>query len=147
MNPEDKIKDMGSEHVHDYFGRTSVDLGHFHTFTGSTGVQTFEASGHVHSFANDTRVARNHTHRMFGTSSIQMPTPMVAGHVHQIQGKTSEEEGHTHTFDVYTGYERPPRNVRRRLARALSTDQPDTEEKPKRKLRSPFRRRLSDEKQ
>jgi len=99
------------DHVHDYYGRTSVNMDHFHTFTGSTAVQESVPGGHVHSYANETRVAMNHTHLMNGTSSPQVP--VVLGHVHRLSGTTSMAENHTHTYDLYTGYQRPPRNVRR----------------------------------
>lgn len=99
------------EHVHDYFGRTSVNMDHFHTFVGSTAVQQNVAGGHVHNYANETRVTENHTHIMNGTSGL--PVPVLLGHVHEIAGTTTVSDNHTHTYNVHTGYQRPPRNVRR----------------------------------
>ncbi|HHX27844.1 MAG: YmaF family protein [Bacillota bacterium] len=104
-------REAGGQHVHDYFGRTSVDRGHFHTFTGSTNVQTVVVGGHAHEYANVTRVAENHVHRMHGVSSVQMPVMM--GHVHRLQGTTTVDDNHSHVYDVYTGLQRVPRNVRR----------------------------------
>ncbi|MGE5580098.1 MAG: YmaF family protein [Bacillota bacterium] len=98
-------------HVHDYFGRTSVDDGHFHTFTGATMEQVPAVGGHVHNYANETRVAENHTHIMRGTSGL--PIPVLLGHVHQLAGVTEIADNHSHSYDVYTGYQRPQRNVRR----------------------------------
>lgn len=99
------------QHVHDCFGRTSVDRGHFHTFTGSTNVETLVVNGHVHNYANETRVAENHVHRMNGVSSVQIPVMM--GHAHRLQGTTTIDDGHSHVYDLYTGHQRAPRNVRR----------------------------------
>lgn len=113
------------EHVHDYFGRTSVDMDHFHTFVGSTAVQQYVAGGHVHSYANDTRVAMNHTHLMSGTSGL--PMPVLLGHVHQIAGTTSVADSHTHTYDLHTGYQRPPRNLRRRRSLEAKSAEPEKE--------------------
>ncbi len=104
-------RQAGGQHVHDYYGRTSVDRGHFHTFTGSTNVQTVVAGGHVHEYANMTRVAENHVHRMNGVSSVMIPVMM--GHVHRLQGTTTVDDNHSHVYDIYTGSQRMPRNVRR----------------------------------
>ncbi|HHY75504.1 MAG TPA: hypothetical protein GX500_01825 [Firmicutes bacterium] len=104
-------RETGPQHVHDFFGRTSVDRGHFHTFTGSTNIQTVVAGGHAHEYAAETRVAANHTHRLNGLSSIEMPVMM--GHVHRLQGTTTVDDNHSHTYDIYTGLPRAPRNVRR----------------------------------
>lgn len=100
-----------AEHVHDYFGRTSVDMGHFHTFTGSTMVQQPAVGGHVHNYANETREAENHIHIMRGTTGV--PIPVLLGHVHQLAGITEVADNHTHSYDVYSGYQRSPRNRRR----------------------------------
>lgn len=111
---EEKREDAShgsGQHVHDYFGRTSVNRGHFHTFTGSTNVETYVANGHTHNYANETRVADNHIHRMNGVSSLSVPVMM--GHVHRLQGTTTVDDDHSHTYDLYTGYPRAPRNVRR----------------------------------
>lgn len=99
------------DHVHDYYGRTSVDNDHFHTFVGSTALTQYVVGGHVHNYANETRVAQNHTHIMNGTSGPMIPVLM--GHVHRIGGTTMVNENHSHTYDLHTGYQRPPRNVRR----------------------------------
>lgn len=42
------------EHVHDYYGRTTMDLDHFHTFDGTTGLDYEIGLDHVHRFANVT---------------------------------------------------------------------------------------------
>jgi len=42
------------EHVHDYYGRTTMDLDHFHTFDGTTGLNYEAGRDHVHRFANET---------------------------------------------------------------------------------------------
>lgn len=99
-----------TQHVHDCFGRTSVDDGHFHTYTGSTMVQQPAVGGHVHNYANETREAENHVHIMRGTSGT--PIAVLLGHVHQLAGVTEVADNHTHSYDVYTGYQRAPRNVR-----------------------------------
>ncbi len=99
------------DHVHDYFGRTSVTNGHFHTFVGSEDVQQYVPGGHVHNYANETREADNHTHIMRGTSGL--PIPVLLGHVDQLAGTTEMADNHAHTYDLYSGYQRAPRNVRR----------------------------------
>jgi hypothetical protein len=137
------------EHVHDYYGRTSVDMDHFHTFIGSTAVQTYVAGGHVHNYANETRVAMDHIHLMNGTTGTQVPVLM--GHVHQMAGTTNVQSNHSHTYDVYTGYQRSPRNVRRpRLFQATSAgDKAESGAAPERKrprLRLPFRNPSSGQK-
>lgn len=128
------------QHVHDYFGRTSVDRGHFHTFTGSTSVETVVVNGHVHNYANETRAAEGHIHRMNGVSSVQ--TPVMMGHVHRLQGTTTVDDNHSHVYDVYTGYQRAPRNVRRgrffgpfSVKEAKEAEAGDDAEKPRLRLR------------
>lgn len=135
------------QHVHDYFGRTSVDRGHFHTFTGSTNTQTVVTGGHAHEYANVTRVAENHVHRMNGISSVQVP--VMLGHVHRLQGTTTVDDNHSHTYDLYTGLPRAPRNVRRgRFFGPFSAKaegaEPREEPRPRRRLR--VRKTEADEK-
>jgi len=98
-------------HVHDYNGRTSVDRGHFHTFAGSTGLDTSAAGGHIHDYASETRPAENHTHRLLGITGLEMP--LMFGHTHKLEGTTSVEENHSHTYDLYSNHQRLPRNVKR----------------------------------
>ncbi len=101
------------EHVHDYYGRTTMDLDHFHTFDGTTGLDYEIGLDHVHRFANVTSRAHGHTHRMDGNTSRQIPA--FWGHIHQIAGITSFDDGHTHRFDVLSGGPHRPRNRRPRL--------------------------------
>jgi hypothetical protein len=126
-----------AQHVHDYFGRTSIHRGHFHTFTGSTNIETAVVNGHVHNYANETRPAEGHIHRMNGVSSVQIPVMM--GHVHRLQGTTTVDDNHSHTYDLYTGYQRAPRNVRRgRFFGPFSMRQEEgaeAEERPRPRLR------------
>lgn len=130
---EEKREYPQAPHVHDYFGRTSVDDGHFHTFTGATMEQVPAVGGHVHNYANETRVAENHTHIMRGTSGL--PIPVLLGHVHQLAGVTEVANNHSHSYDVYTGYQRPQRNVRRPRfkAEAVAENAENKEETPPRR--------------
>lgn len=136
---EDKRENPQAPHVHDYFGRTSVDDGHFHTFTGATMEQVSAVGGHVHNYANETRVAQNHTHIMRGTSGL--PIPVLLGHVHQLAGVTEVADNHSHSYDVYTGYQRPQRNVRRPRFTADATAEKNEEAPPQRRPRLRFFRR------
>jgi len=137
------------DHVHDYFGRTSVDLDHFHTFVGSTAVTQYVAGGHVHSYASETRVAQNHTHIMNGTSGIEVPVLM--GHLHQLGGTTTVNNNHSHTYDLYTGYPRAPRNVKRQGVQATGaadkTGSGETSEKRRPRFKLRFRSPSSEQKQ
>lgn len=113
MTEDEKSKSSASpqtDHVHDYWGRTSTELDHFHTFDGTTGLQHYIDSDHVHRYATQTSMAHGHTHRMEGNTGKEIPT--FAGHVHQIQGLTSYDEGHAHTYDVATTGPRRPRTGR-----------------------------------
>jgi len=101
------------QHVHHYYGRTTMDLDHFHVFDGTTGLDYEIGQGHVHRFGNETSRAHSHTHRMHGNTSQQIMT--FWGHVHQIAGMTSFDDGHTHRFDVYSGTPTRPRSRRPRL--------------------------------
>ncbi len=119
------------EHVHDYYGRTTMDSDHFHTFEGTTGLNYETGLDHVHRFANETSRAHGHTHRMDGNTSRQIPA--FWGHIHQIAGVTSFDEGHTHRFDVLSGGPHRPRNRRPRLVRlfkASSNQESQLEKQP-----------------
>lgn len=136
MDTEKNIAAKQAGHVHDYYGRTSVDRGHFHTFVGSTATETPVANGHVHNYANETRVAENHTHLMTGTGGLQVAVLM--GHVHRLQGATTVNDNHSHTYEVYTGYQRPPRNQRRRGWPAgvqANAAEEETSDRPRRRFR------------
>ncbi|QUL98807.1 MAG: hypothetical protein IMF26_01625 [Candidatus Fermentithermobacillus carboniphilus] len=117
-------------HVHDYWGRTSTEQDHFHTFEGTTGLDTPVDGDHVHRFANETSRAHGHTHRMAGTTSHQIPA--FPGHVHRIQGLTTFDEGHAHTFDVQSSHPHRPRTRRPRLAGVQ--EKPDEPERSRRAL-------------
>jgi len=119
---EEKTDFPQAPHVHDYSGRTSVDMGHFHNFSGATMVSQTAVGGHVHGYAGETLPAENHTHIMRGTSGL--PISVLLGHVHQMAGVTEVTNNHTHSYDLYTGYQRAPRNVRRpRLVKFLSSEE------------------------
>lgn len=133
---ENKQVTTGPLHVHDYYGRTSVDHDHFHTFVGSTETQVQVGEGHVHRYASETRVAMNHTHILSGNSTLPIPARM--GHFHQLQGTTTVNDGHSHTYDLYTGYQRAPRNRRRR--RPMSAMEAPSDEKGAPQQRRPFMR-------
>lgn len=136
METEKDVAAKQAGHLHDYYGRTSVDRGHFHTFVGSTDTETPVANGHVHNYANETRVAENHTHLMTGTSGLQVSVLM--GHVHRLSGRTTVNDNHSHSYEVFTGYQRPPRNVRRRGWPAgvqVNAEQEGTEVKPRSRFR------------
>ncbi|MBE3519300.1 MAG: hypothetical protein IMW97_03235 [Firmicutes bacterium] len=98
--------DHRREHVHNYRGRTSSDMEHYHTFADVTGAPVSTNENHVHDYATETSVVRDHSHRITGTSGMQIRAPL--GHVHRIQGLTSYAHGHAHSYDVYTGRPRSP---------------------------------------
>jgi hypothetical protein len=127
------------EHVHDYYGRTTMDLDHFHTFDGTTGLNYETGRDHVHRFANETSRAHGHTHRMHGNSSRQIPA--FWGHVHQIAGITSFDDGHTHRFDVLSGLPHRPRSKRPRLVRLFRASSRDQEAQSENQPATPGPRR------
>ncbi len=137
MDTEKNITAKQIEHVHDYFGRTSVNQDHFHTFVGTTSTESVVVDGHVHSFANETREARGHTHLMNGTTGRNVAVLM--GHVHQMAGATTVNAGHSHTFDLFTGYQRPPRNQRKPRITGVVGEKQATRERRRLRPRSPFR--------
>ncbi|HHY35619.1 MAG TPA: hypothetical protein GX510_08335 [Firmicutes bacterium] len=102
--------DYRREHIHNYRGRTSTEMGHYHTFADVTGAPVFTNENHVHDYATETSVTQDHSHRITGTSEMQTRAPL--GHVHRIQGLTSYAHGHSHSYDVYTGRPRSPMRMR-----------------------------------
>lgn len=83
---------------------------HYHTFADVTGAPVFTNENHVHDYATETSVVQDHSHRITGTSGMQIRAPL--GHVHRIQGLTSYAHGHAHSYDVYTGRPRSPMRMR-----------------------------------
>lgn len=136
---------LGPEHVHNYFGRTSVEQDHFHVFEGTTGSNMAGEAAHAHRFASETSEAFGHTHKMEGMSSE--PVSALLGHVHHIQGTTTFSEGHAHSFSVLTGHPRRPRNKRRRLLSPPEHEDQEDGAKPRLHFRSRFRNRSSWKKQ
>ncbi len=135
----DNIREERGGHVHNYYGRTTADLDHFHVFEGTTGLNYETGPGHIHRFGNETSRAHSHTHRMYGNSSQQVPT--FWGHVHQIAGVTTFEDGHTHRFDVLTGPAHKPRTRRPRLMSSSGALPENQGEQLRHQATSPRRRR------
>lgn len=134
----DNIGEDRREHVHNYYGRTTMDLDHFHVFEGTTGVNYEIGPGHVHRFGNETSRAHGHTHRMYGNSS--QPIPVFWGHVHQIAGVTTFEDGHTHRFDVLSNPAHKPRSRRPRLMNLFGTRAKEQSEQLSHQVTPPKRR-------
>ena len=93
-------------HVHDFYGRTTLDFNHYHEFYDATGTQSNVEGGHIHRYSTQTSRAHDHIHTMLDDTSLQLPT--FFGHVHQIQGVTSVNNGHSHRYNLYAAIpERP----------------------------------------
>lgn len=56
---------------------------------------------HSHSFSTRTSPAKQHTHRVSGTTSAALGDG--AQHVHRYEGVTSFDNGHAHRFQGVTG--------------------------------------------
>lgn len=145
--------DYRREHVHNYRGRTSTDMEHYHTFADVTGAPIFTNENHVHDYATETSVVQDHSHRITGTSGMQIRAPL--GHVHRIQGLTSYAHGHAHSYDIYTGRPRSPARMRTlsrekelepgEAQQGASSKDEGHEEPAKAPLRRPFRKPSSPE--
>jgi hypothetical protein len=109
-------------HVHDFYGRTTLDFNHYHEFYDATGTQSNVEGGHIHRYSTQTSRAHDHIHTMLDDTSLQLPT--FFGHVHQIQGVTSVNNGHSHRYNLYSCYPRAPRGTNPRSVEARENPGP-----------------------
>lgn len=89
-------------HVHNFSGVTSVDVGHHHTYAGTTepapsGVQ------HTHAYHTVTSFNDGHTHVIRGTTGPAIPL-QGGGHYHYFEGVTTVNgrTPHTHRYNGRT---------------------------------------------
>lgn len=110
-------------HVHDFYGRTTLEFNHYHEFYDTTGTQRNVEGGHIHRYSTQTSRAHDHIHTILDNTGLQVPT--FFGHVHQIQGVTSVNAGHSHRYNLYGCYPRAPRGTNPRSVQVNENPGPE----------------------
>jgi len=86
-------------HSHFYNGRTTLNDGHVHRYSGVTSSDP-DVPGHIHYMVGETTFDDGHIHRY--TLQTSPGIAVDGGHTHYYQASTSFEDGHIHYMYGYT---------------------------------------------
>jgi hypothetical protein len=94
-------------HTHGFSGVTSLDVGHRHSYVGTTRPAP-SGVPHTHEYSTITTLNDGHRHRIAGRTGPAIPLT-GGGHFHYFTGITTIDGStpHSHSYSGRTGNERP----------------------------------------